>query len=245
MLRSSILVVILFLCVYTSNAQNSVGGTVYDYQLKTTPLSKVNVRNLTNQQATTTNSQGFFSIAAKTGDLLEFSLLGYHTDTLFLIDLKPKSIFLPENSVDIESVVIERTKVSERLGLDQIKGRESKLLSTKQPSKYDTRAGGLSLALGYGKMRREQQKAAELLEREKIEDQISQKFTAKKIEEFLQIPANELKDFMDLYRPTVSEVKEQNPFNYDLHLINSYHKWLKTPPEQRKLPPLPKLGGRP
>ncbi|MEE1884082.1 hypothetical protein [Pedobacter flavus] len=228
-------------------AQEVVNGNVYDYQKRTTPLEKVSVKNLTNKSSTFTNNFGAFQIPAKLGDLLEFSTFGYHTDTIYLIDLKPKRIYLPTRENLIETVNFEQTKLSPYLQLKDPDAKEFKQLMTDDArgKKNDDRAGGLIFTLGYGKFRKERLKLEALAEKEKIEGEIDEKFNAEKIGKLLELKGQELTDFMELYRPTVAEVKEQQPFNYDYYIIQSYHKWLKTPPSQRKLPALPKIPIKP
>ena len=52
------------------------------------------------------------------------------------------------------------------------------------------------------------------------------------------IKINNIKDFIDMYRPTVEQVKAERPFKYDYYISNAYSTWLKLPEDQRKLPSL-------
>ncbi len=248
MMLKNVFLLILFIGLgNVVSAQTNLTGTVFDFQRKTMPLEKVTVRNLTNKETTSTSAQGTFSIVAKTGDLLEFSTVGYHTDTLFLIDLKPRVIYLPSRNVDIETVNIERVKLSPYLQLKDPSAQVYKRVMTDgvRGKGNEDKAGGLILSLGYGKYRREQQRSRELEEKERYEAEITEKFTVEKIKSVLDLEDKEIKDFMDLYRPTVAEVKAQRPFNYETYIVQAYNKWLKTPVHLRKLPPLPKIEGRP
>ena len=111
-------------------AQGSVNGKVYDFDNRTFPLQKVAVKNLTNNQIAVTKAGGQFTILAKKGDLLQFSLSGYHVDTLYLTDLKPKTIYLPVNSRSLKEVAIVETKLSPYLDLENRDAKESKRVST-------------------------------------------------------------------------------------------------------------------
>ncbi|AOM77932.1 hypothetical protein [Pedobacter steynii] len=224
-------------------AQTSVSGTVYDYDNKTFPIQDVIVRNLNSREFSKTKAAGQFSIPAKVGDLLEFSYVGYHTDTLFLIDLKPKTIFLPGNSKTLNEVKIISAKVnpsvlyrdpdakeSKRFGSDGLRGKEN-----------NDKAGGMLFNLGYGKMKREREKERILEERDSYETEIRENFNEESIAKLVKLSGQDLKDFMSIYRPSVSLIKDERPFNYTYYIVKAYHSWLKLPSGQRKLSPMPRL----
>ncbi|ACU02813.1 MULTISPECIES: hypothetical protein [Pedobacter] len=221
-------------------AQSSVSGTVFDFDNNTFPLQNVKVRNLSNNQLTLTKAAGQFNITAKMGDLLEFSLMGYHTDTLFLINLSPKTIYLPGNSTALKEVEIVGSKINpsilspdplarpyKRLAPDGLRGKGN-----------NDRAGGLLFNLGYGKYKRQQEKIRVLEERDRFQAEINEVFTEAYVSDLVKLKGQELKDFMAMYRPPEELVKSERPFNYDLYTVKAYHTWLKLPPEQRKVVPI-------
>ena len=100
---------------------------------------------------------------------MEFTLVGYHIDTLYLTDLKPKTIYLPANSKSLKEVEIVETKLSPYLDLSNpTNARESKRINPDQVKGNNDKAGGLQFALGYGKYRREQEKIKRLEERDDL-----------------------------------------------------------------------------
>ncbi|WP_232283010.1 carboxypeptidase-like regulatory domain-containing protein, partial [Pedobacter sp. BAL39] len=107
-----ILFCIFLLSPFFIRAQGTITGTVFDYDNEKLPLQNVRVRNLSSQGTVLTKASGAFVLPAKTGDLLEFSLNGYHVDTLFLIDLKPKLIRLPVDVKNLKEVEILSAKVN-------------------------------------------------------------------------------------------------------------------------------------
>jgi hypothetical protein len=226
-----------------SFAQQTVSGKIFDFDNKTFPLQDVNVKNLTNNQSTKSKASGEFNLPAKSGDLLAFSFTGYHTDTLFLVNLSAKNVYMLVNTTELKEVKVVGAKINplvlgpdaeaqsfKRIGTDGLRGKRN-----------NDRAGGLNFNLGYGKYRRQEEKIRILEERDKYETEIAQVFTEAYVSDLVKLEGQDLKDFMSLYRPTAVLVKSERPFNYDYYTVQTYHKWLKLPEWQRKLPPIPKL----
>lgn len=242
-MKRSMLFLLCVLPVWLS-AQTTISGVVMDFENKIFPLEKVTVRNLTSNKATQTKAAGQFSLPANAGDILEFSLLGYHIDTLYLIDLVPKKIFLPRNSTQLEEVKIQSARISPYLDVTNPEAREQhRVMADGPPKNNNDRVGGLNFSLGYGKYRREKEKIIQLEERDKWQYEIRSNYNEEKIKTLLPIRGQSLKDFMDMYRPSEYLIQTERPFNYDYYIVEAYHTWLKLPPAQRRLPPIPKLGG--
>ncbi|RZL15242.1 MAG: carboxypeptidase regulatory-like domain-containing protein [Pedobacter sp.] len=247
MMKRLFLLLALLVSAGYLHAQSSVTGNVFDFDNKTAPLNKVTVRNLTSHLFTQTNEKGSYTIPARSGDLLEFTLVGYETDTLFLINLKPVTKFMTARTNNIEQVDISRTKVSPFLNLKDPEARPYRRLATNDLHNKENgdRAGGVNLSLGYGKYRREQAKLAELNEAEKYDQEIRENYNEKVISGLVKLSGQDLKDFMDMYLPTVFQIKATRPFNYAYYIASAYHSWLQLSPEQRRLQQLPKLKGTP
>lgn len=239
-------IVALLLCLpFCVKAQTVITGTVYDYAKKYVVLPGVVVRNLNAKSATITNSKGKFTLGAKVGDILEFSMLGYHTDTLYLINLLDKTIYLPEQSNGLNDVNVNGIKINGSiLNARDSTAEKPSLLSTggnlQRKGMYD-KVGGLSLNLGYGKYRRQQIAERKLEEREEYLTKIDESFNAKSISEYIKLTDEEMKDFIVLYRPSVERVKADQPFNYTLYTVRAIGAWKKLSPAERKLKDLPKL----
>jgi len=240
MLKGLIIVLLYTIPVYTF-AQTGISGGVFDYENKSFPLQKVRVRNLSTQNAVATGAAGQFTIAAKKGDLLEFSLQGYHTDTLYLTNMQAKTIYLPTIATDLKQVNIRSAKLSRDLRLEETKGKEFKRVSGISPTSNTSRAGGVGLAFGSGKAKRERAKVKALEETSFYESEINKYFSEEHVSELIKLQGQELKDFIALYRPSVAKVRSDDPFNYDFYIAQAYQTWLKLPPEGKKLPPVPQL----
>lgn len=238
-----LLLILLNILPVVLMAQTTITGTVMDYENKTFPLEKVTVKNLTNNKATQTKASGQFILPASPGDLLEISLVGYHIDTLYLIDLVPKKIFLPRNSTELDEVKIQSARISPYLDLSNPEAREQhRIMTDGQPRNNTDRVGGLNFNLGFGKYKRDKAKIAALEERDKWQYEIRNYYNEERIKTLIPIRGQPLKDFMEMYRPSEYLIQTERPFNYDYYIVQSYHAWLKLPPAQRRLPPIPKLG---
>lgn len=224
-------------------AQSSVSGTIYDYDNKTFPIQGVKIRNLSNNQVTLTKAAGQFMLPAKTGDLLEFSFIGYHTDTLFLINLEPKIIFLPGNSTTLREVEILSAKVNPSILMKDPLARAPMRFGTDglQGKGNNDRAGGLLFNLGQGKYKRQQEKIRLLEERDRYQAEINAIFTEEYVSGLVKLKGDELRNFMSLYRPPEELVKSERPFNYAYYTVKSYHAWLKLTPLERKISDMPRL----
>jgi hypothetical protein len=241
----NLIILLILVAPFRLLAQKTVTGTVYDYENRSIPLPNVSVRNLTTRTVVSTKATGSFNISAKIGDILEISLNGYHTDSLYLVDLQSKTIYLPTSSTALNQVNIEATKVSRYLNVapDPNAKAATRVTTDGLEGKKNTdRAGGISLAFGSGKARREQEKVRVLEARDGIETDIRNNFNDSTVHELTKLKGQELKDFVAMYRPTAARIRSDSPFNYSLYIAQAYQTWLKLPVAQRKLPPVPKLN---
>jgi len=240
MLKRLVIVLLLTIPLYTF-AQTGISGGVFDYGNKSFPLQKVTVRNLNNQKVVLTGAAGQFTITANKGDLLEFSLPGYHTDTLYLTNLQAKTVYLPTQATDLRQVNVRGARLSKDLQLKDPNAPKFHRVDGIPPRGNTSRAGGIGLAFGSGKDKRERAKVKALEETSSYETEINQYFNEEHVGALIKLQGQELKDFIALYRPSVARVKSEDPFNYDFYIAQAYQTWLKLPPEGRKLPPVPTL----
>lgn len=241
-----LLLLLVFVVPLKLLGQGVASGTVYDFDNKTFPLQNIKVKNLTNSHVVLTKAAGQFTIPAKIGDLLEFSAAGFHTDTLFLINLDPKVILLPGNSTTLREVEIVSAKVnSSILAPDPFAKRYTRVATDGIEGKGNNdRAGGMIFNLGYGKHRRQQEKIKLLEERDRYQAEINAVFTEEYVSELVKLKGDDLKNFMSLYRPPEELVKSERPFNYAYYTVKSYHAWLKLSPEDRRISSMPKLKAK-
>ncbi|MEJ7557569.1 MAG: hypothetical protein WKF66_04625 [Pedobacter sp.] len=224
-------------------AQETISGHVYDYEKKTAPLEGVVVKNLKTGKKLQTPASGRFTIAAAKGDLLEFSKFGYHSDTLFLTNLADRRIYLPVRANELNEVNILGAKVNSAVYYKDPEAKEFKRFETDdlRGKKNNDRAGGLKFNLGYGKYRSQLNKRKQLEEKEGYEEEINSNFNERIISSLIKLQGEELKTFIYLYKPAALLVSAERPFNYNGYIVKAYNTWLKLKPEERKMPPMPKL----
>ncbi|MFC4212930.1 hypothetical protein ACFOWA_17165 [Pedobacter lithocola] len=241
------LIIFLLIAIpFGTFAQNSVAtGAIYDFSKKTMTLPGVTVRNLNSKKIISANAAGKFSINAKVGDLLEFSLIGYVTDTVYLTNLLPKAVYMVDKSNNLNDVDIRGVKINKAILSPDPMAEKYTQMGTGgnlDRKKMTDKVGGLSLNLGYGKYKRQQRKEAELEERETYLAEIDENFNEKSIGNLLKLEGEDLKNFMIIYRPSVLKVQSERPFKYSYYIVQAYHAWLKLSPKERKLQDLPDLS---
>ncbi|WP_343523336.1 carboxypeptidase-like regulatory domain-containing protein [Pedobacter sp.] len=226
-------------------AQTVTTGTVFDFTKKTLSIPGVSVRNLNSKKVTSTNKDGKYTIAANIGDLLEFSAVGYHTDTLYLTNLLNRTIYLPVKTNNLNDVEVSAVRMNSQItdAKDPLAEKYT-LLSTGgnlNRKRMTDKVGGLGLNLGYGKYKRQQRKEADLEEKEMYQQEIDENFTPKAITDLTKLEGEELKNFMIIYRPSIEAVKGERPFRYTFYISRAFVAWKKLSPQERKLQDLPKL----
>lgn len=227
-------IVLLFLLTFPTVAwaQGVLTGNVFDNTNRSSALEGAAVKNLSNKSIAVTDKDGHFAIPAKIGDLVSFGMAGYRTDTVYLINLFPKNVYLWATINSLNTVNITTSKVSPFLNTKDPNVKPSGLVN------YSKERGGVRLALGYGRYKRDQEKIQALMEYDHYLEEINKNFTEGFVKETVKFEGPGLKDFMQLFRPTVDQVKAEQPFNYAYYTAKAYQAWLKLPVDQRKLPSL-------
>lgn len=220
-----------------SHAQGVLTGNIFDNNNRSVLIEGAIVKNLSSKAVALTGKDGHFAISAKVGDLMSFGLVGYETDTVYLTNLFPRNVYLRVAVNNLNAVNVVGVKLSPFLDLKDPNAMPSRQVD------YSKERGGLRLNLGYNKFRRQQQKVQELEEYDQFNEEISKNFSVDYVKKLLKIDGEDLKNFMEMYRPTVSLIKTERPFNYELYIAQSYSTWVKLPPNQRKLPSLLKTKG--
>jgi len=236
MFKKVFLSFLLFIPVLVS-AQSVLTGNIFDYTSRSVLLEGAIVKNITTKTIILTDKDGHFVLSAKVGDLVSFGMVGYQTDTVYLTNLFPRNIYLRVLVNNLNTVNIVGAKISPYLDLKDPYAMPSRQVD------YSKERGGLRLNLGYGKFKRQQQKVQELEEYDQYNEEISKNFTADFVKKLLKIDGEDLKNFMEMYRPTVAQIKSERPFNYELYTAQCYSAWKKLPTGQKKLPSLLKAKG--
>ncbi len=210
-------------------------GNVFDNENRSIAIQGVSVRNLNSKALVFTDKDGHFAISAKTGDLISYGMVGYEVDTVYLVNLFPKNVYLRAAINNLKPVNIINTKVSPFLNT-----KDPNAMPARQVD-YGKNKGGIRLGLGYGKFRKQLAKVQELEEEDDLQEEIAKNFNIDVIQKLVKYKGNDLTDYMDLYRPSLSRIKAERPFNYTYYIASTFQEWKELPAEAKKLTPLIKV----
>nr|WP_198160736.1 carboxypeptidase-like regulatory domain-containing protein [Pedobacter panaciterrae] len=195
-------------------------------------LENVEVNNVNTTENVKTNAKGEFSIRATANQTLIFNQVGYLSDTVFLINIKPFGRYMVLNNKFLNTVEITAEAFKPEFQYANVyrKAKAIQLFKNKPfifyPSKYFSREGKFA--------RRFKRK----LEREKTERQIDQRFNEKAVVAVTPLNEAELDYFMVLYRPNVKKLEKMDDDDMKFYLMAAYKEFKALPPEKRVSPSL-------
>lgn len=216
-----ILILLLSLAAGITNAQELLKGTVYESS-GGARLPDVFVRNINNKQLGISDKQGNFTIKAETGNTLIFEAPGYVSDTLYLVDMRPKKIQLITQTIALREVKINST----RQAFDPHK--EYPEIYTKSKLYI------LSPTTWFGKEARDARRMKKFFRREEEERRVDAVFTRTYVGSIVPLKGEDLDDFMLMFRPTYDFIKGNNNVSLAVYINDSYKKFAALPPEKRK-----------
>lgn len=226
-MRLKILSVVILFVMLGLKMQAQVSGLVFDRSSRK-PMDKVDVFNLNNKTQVRSNAKGEFTISAMVNDLLVFSMPGYKSDTLLLVDLKPMRRYLEVAVNTLNTIsVVEKTDIREQYaqtfnkanGVLLQKGRGLLLY----PSTLFSREG------------RQARHFKRLLKQDEQEKKIDKRFNVKTITAYLPLKQPELDAFIFLYRPSLKFVTKASADDFKFYLMDSYNKFKLLPPEKKAI----------
>ncbi len=233
----SSLIIISLLAGTNANCQNRLNGRIFEYKTRK-HLPYIRIENLNTSATAISDTAGRFSIAAKPGDKIRYSGLGYLADTVYLTRVKDTEVFLLANMLD--DVNIRSTKMSlGYLGLPPLLapfGGETLVYTTDKNRDY---VGGVTLKLWN---KRDKDKSNKNLEELQLQEKIGQIFTVQNLKNYLPIGGQEMTNFIILYTP---DVKTYNQItNLFLYLNTCYKEFIKIPADKRQSKEFLELNGQ-
>jgi hypothetical protein len=224
--------------VSTAFGQDVFKGKVYEMNTHEV-IGGIEIRNTTNQQVTTSDEKGRFSINAKKGDIIIFKGFSYVPDTLVVTTLTQEVYLIPRSKMLNEVKV--KTDSTNRFNSyydPQFHG---------QPVVYQRDAdlnykGGIAIRFNDS---HSSEKKREKLEKEvadqKTQDEINKVFSEQNIVKYVPLKGDDLKGFLALYTPTPDTYKKPN-FNLLVYLNDCYKKFQALPEDQRHPSAVNELG---
>ena len=219
-----LLLFLIFCKVIHLDAQTIIHGEVRDL-LTGNILENVNIKNIFSQRGMTIKSDGQFSIEVKKGELLEFSKIGFQTvrvriqsekePDFYKIVMDKVPIILRE--VDIRGKPLDFKK-------DSIRYRETYNIVMSKQRKDDIDMRSMPLAMLSKKNRQEWafQKMYDKWEEEKYIDYV---FNDKLVKRITYLDNEDLKRFMDYYRPSYDFLRNVSEYEYLDYIKSCYYQF--------------------
>ena len=230
---------ILIACFVSALAygQGVQKGTVYEIKSHTV-VAGLRVENSTNGKVTATDKAGKFSIPAKGGDILLFKSSFYLPDTVVVTDLRGIQVLITAKQNELKEVKVTNVEIKKPASgyVDPEFHGQTMIYQRNAPSPGNPKGdpkGGVILRLHYwNKDEKDKRKQAELLENEKVRDEITNVFKPDNIAKYVPLTGTDLENFILLYIPSV-KVYTANDFNLTNYLSASYKSFMALPPDKR------------
>jgi hypothetical protein len=210
----------LLFTVACANAQNTLKGTVEEAG-KDTRLSNVFIRDINNNQLTLTDNNGNFEIRSATGHTIIFNSPGYANDTLYVIDMQPKKVKLEQLTIALREVNISSK-------------RKSFNPQEEYPEVYEkSKVYVLSPSSWFSKDAKDARRLKKYFAMEQQQEKIDEVFNVGYVSSLVPLKGQDLEDFMTLYRPSYSLIKNNNGPSLAVYINDSYKKFIALTPSQR------------
>lgn len=225
-------------------AQQNLEGIVYDKDSKRR-LGEVQIRNLNTQKYIYNDARGEFRTPAKSGDVLVFKKLGYFPDTIIYNNQTALIVNLKENVSAIETVTVIGRKNPEDV-LNEIKRDYGKAFDLAKPGdlfSVGMTGAGLNINSLYNMISKEGKNArrfTQFIGKLHEENIIDFHFTPELVRNLIGLEGEDLKAFMQLFRPTYEFVTTSNYYQM-VNYIKSKYEVFKLHPNLRPLRELPDI----
>lgn len=218
-----LLIAALFFLSVTTHAQ-VLSGTVVEAG-KNTRLENVFVREVGSKNVALSDRSGNFDIRTAVNHTIILSLPGYISDTLFVVDLKPKHFELKQAGISLQAVNIADSKGA----FDPEK---------EYPEVYEKSKFALSFSRMFGKESRDARRLKKYFAHEVEQRKIDAVFTKALVSSVVPLKGRDLDAFMVMYRPSLAFVQNSSQQTMVVYINDRYKEFKALPPEQRGLQPL-------
>jgi len=217
-------IVFLLLTTGIVNAQDVLKGSVHEVG-SNDKMPDVFVRDVNNKQtATLTDKNGNFEIRTATGHTLIFDSPGYISDTLYVIDMKPKKVEMKSMSIALREVNINTTK------------REAFDPQKEYPEVYEkSKVYVMSPSTWFSQEGKNARRLKKYFATEAQQRHIDEVYTKSYVGSIVPLKGDDLESFMTLYRPTYAFLRNNNGPSLVAFINDSYKKYMALPVDKRKL----------
>jgi len=219
---------IFLICLITglASAQSTLKGTVLENG-SNIKLTNVFIKDNANKQLAITDSKGNFEIKTEPGHIVIFDSPGYTSDTLYVVDMSTKKIYLELTTIALREVNITSSKAT----FDPHK---------EYPEVYEkSKLYVLSPTTWFGKENRDARKMKKYFQTEAEDRKVDEVFTRSYVGSIVPLKGQDLDDFMTMCRPSYAFVKGNDKESMAAYINDSYKKYQALPPEKRHVTKLP------
>lgn len=203
----------------SANAQ-LLKGTVYETGTNN-KLANVFIKDSNNKQLTLTDKDGKFEVRTETGHLIIFDSPGYVSDTLYVIDMKPKRVGLKTMTIALREVNINAKK-------------EAFNPRAEYPEVYaKSKVYVLSPSTWFSKEGKDARRLKRFFASEEQERHVDEVYSVAYVGSIVPLKGRELETFMSLYRPTYAFLRNNNGPSLVAYINDSYKKYMALPPDKR------------
>ncbi|GGH08027.1 hypothetical protein FAZ19_02970 [Sphingobacterium alkalisoli] len=231
---------VLLLALIEVRAQEipSLSGLVLDKD-NGSRIEDVNVVNLRTKTRAVTNSYGVFYIEAAVGDTLSLTKTGYGSIKTFVYTMEDMLLEM-QSGIHLETIIVSRRSREQQME-DILRDYGKKGIYNGGKNSVGTYVASPATALYnlFGREAKNMKRFEKFMDREVDEIQVDRIFSKAKIAEITGLSGDDLQNFMDLYRPSLSMA--QNWGQYDLldYVNRSLKSWNEQGrPASQKLPKL-------
>lgn len=213
-------VIALIATMQIAHAQAVLKGTVYEAG-NGARLSNVFIRDAGTKQVSITDKNGNFDIRTSVGHTLIFNSPGYASDTLYVIDMRPKRIEMATQMIKLNEVNVTATRPDFNPREEYPEVYEKSKVYVLSPSTWFS---------GEGKKARRLKRYFQV---EAEQRQIDQAFSPSYVGSIVPLKGKDLENFMTLYRPDYKFLRSNNRESMAAYINDSYKKYMALPPEKR------------
>jgi hypothetical protein len=216
------LIIIMVLFVGGAIAQPLLEGGVRE-KVSGNKMADVIIRNINNKELTLTDKNGKFKIRAVSGQRLIFSSPGYISDTLYLVNIKPKFVEMLSAPMALSEVNVS----SRRLAFDP---------HAEYPDVYEkAKIYPLSPSTIFSRESRNARKLKKYFVHEEQDRYIDSKYTKVYVSGILPLKGQELEEFISMSRPTYDFLKKTDGVELVLYVNDKYKEFKVMPQGQQSL----------
>nr|MCS3816457.1 hypothetical protein [Mucilaginibacter sp. X4EP1] len=242
-MKSGLLLFFLLICNRCFCQDKTIAGIVFDNDSKTR-IATVDVSNITTGISIYNNFKGEFKINAKQGDLLVFTRLGYHPDTLKVDNNTPQAIFMERLAIQLKEVTIHDSLLTPEQRLALTKQDYTKIYGSLAYNDFlstpSSGGAGLSIDAIWNSLSRSGRNAGhlrELIEQDYEQNVIDYRFNRTFVSRVTGLKDQKLTEFMFRYRPGFYTTKNSSDYEFVAMIRANLRRYLRNK-RVYSLPPL-------